>query len=170
MKPQGIMLDLADSVMNIPTCNNLTAPLNVHVRGNMRTQVLIRAVKQVLVEPFAYAAIPVEVKTDALPADRDLIFKPTQSAFQWGPRGGLYTHMVNDKVTSVWTYIASAQAVRVGRHVKLGYIMNYDGCGVHYAEPQAHSMARALWKDPIQPRQLQDPGFTIRNTSEDGLT
>ena len=138
IKPEGICLDFSQDVAKFGCCNNLAVPIEVHTHGKQINRTVFSK-KEMNIPPRSNVAVAVEGpchKSLDLPPGRDFLFEPQAQATL-----SVYTHIVDEKMSSVFVQNDTDLPVRLPKHVKLGHVLEYEENGCYAVDSDHKDLA-----------------------------
>ena len=138
IKPEGICLDFGKDVAKFGCCDNLAIPIEVHSHGKQINRTVFSK-KEVSIPPRSNVAVAVEGpchKGLDLPAGRDFLFEP-----QAHTTLSVYTHIVDEKMSSVFVQNDTDRPILLPKNVKLGHVMEYEENGCYSVDSDHQELA-----------------------------
>ena len=138
IKPEKICLDFGRDVAKFGCCDNLAVPIEVHSHGKQINRTVFSK-KEVSIPPRSNVAVAVEGpchKNLDLPAGRDFLFEPQSHTTL-----SVYTHIVDEKMSSVFVQNDTDRPITLPKHVKLGHVMEYEENGCYAIDSDHQELA-----------------------------
>ena len=150
--PEQAIIDVGQSRLTLPLCNNLQANLTITSKQHQTTRVVL-ADKPTTVPANSITPVAIRLKTGRLPPEQDFLFQPVLQGLNLGQQEGPRAHIIDSNFTFVEIQNATDCPVIIPRKVCLGKVVNYEEKGCYAVSPdKAHLAAGTNW-----PRTSQSP-------------
>ena len=139
--PEGCDVLISSRTLAITSCGDFIAPITTAPKGG-RIERSVRASSQTLIPPHTSMAVPVRLRGNQIPDDRDYLFEPKVFE-ELGPEGGLFAHITNANIGVVQVRNSSDEAFTVPKNFRIGTLQDYaeEGCYLGHAY-EAHLAVR----------------------------
>ena len=169
--PEQVILDMGKRTITFPACSNLTASMELTPKGQ-RIVRAVRSASKITIPPHTCLAVPVKIRGQSLPADRDYSFEPKQDFQQLGPEGGFFNHITDAHLAAVQVRNATNKPVILPKHAKVGMLRDFEEEGCYHASPDDRHLAAVSsrsWTKTLRNVAMMGlagafAGFTTSNT------
>jgi hypothetical protein len=105
----------------------MLVPIEVKQRAGNRIERTLLAQKQMVIPVNSKVMVPITVKGQALPKDRDFLFEPEN--IEMGIEGGFPAAVVDAQTTYIEAQNATERPITISRRQRLGKIVDFDAEG-----------------------------------------
>ena len=177
--PEQAIIDVGQSRLTLPLCNNLQANLTITPKQRQTRRVVL-ADKLITVPANSVASVPIRLRTPThLPPEQDFLFQPILQGLNLGQQESPRAHIIDFNFTFVEVQNATDCPVVIPCKIRLGKVIDYEEESCYaISSKKTHLAAGAKWSKtsilPVihdkskatEPTETHQIGFTAYGTQE----